>query len=134
MSFSLLAQLDVSGFDLETFHIDTAGMEIPHTGVLEHSVDPRRFVNRALLDAVGKACPIPSKVHLIEFSSIPLHVDSVHEDMRYIHLVLSGEFEMHVGVVSYTGKRGDLFFLNPHKPHSVYTQERCTTLCLEIMK
>lgn len=134
MIFSLLAQLDVSGFDLETFRGDTAGMAIPLTGVLEHVGDVRMYVNRTLLDTVGRACPVPSKVHLIEFSSIPLHADNVHEDMRYIHLVLSGEFEMHVGDVSCTGKRGDLFYLNPLKPHSVYTHERCTTLCLEIMK
>lgn len=134
MIFSLLAQLDVSGFNLEAFRKDTEGMTIPPTGVLEHVGDVRKYVNRALLAMVGRACPIPSKVHLIEFSSIPLHVDAVHEDMRYVHLVLSGEFEMHVGDVSYTGKRGDLFYLNPLKPHSVYTHERCTTLCLEIMK
>lgn len=74
MSFKFLSRLDVSGFDLETFRNDTAGMEIPRTGVLEHTGDVRKYVNRALLDEVGRACPIPSKVHLIEFSTIPLHV------------------------------------------------------------
>lgn len=128
-----LGVLDVSGFDLETFRNDTFGSVIPRTGVLEHVGDVRKYVNSTLLASIGKACRAPSKVHLCEFSAIDLHVDTVLDGMRYAHLVLHGEFTMFIGDHEVNAKAGSFFEIDPRRPHSVYTDERIITLCMELL-
>lgn len=47
----------------------------------------------------------------------------------FLHVVLQGSFELRVGTVRATFRRGDVFYLNPNVTHEVRAKRLCMSYC-----
>lgn len=108
-------------------------MPIPETGVIEHQIDPREMGVDVLSLVEFVDDLVPLNVHIVEFSSIPLHIDNVRSDLVYIHQVLYGEFQFVCGDSVLELGIGDVLEMNPRIPHLVNARsKRVICLCMEL--